>query len=112
MWVIPNQADESNYAAANTFLSFLNDHTGDWSAGTGHLAPRKSVLASEQLANVPQRENYAETANIAQLVPAIVNWQAVEDILKEELESTWLTGKDPAQALTDAEARINDQLAQ
>jgi multiple sugar transport system substrate-binding protein len=111
MWVIPNQADESKYAAANTFLKFLNDHVGDWSAGTGHLAPRKSVLASEQLANVPQRENYAETANIAKLVPAIVNWQAVEDILKEELESTWLTGKDPAQALADAEARINDQLA-
>ena len=48
----------------------------------------------------------------SKLVPAIVNWQAVEDILKEELESTWLTDKDPAQALSDAEARINDQLAQ
>ncbi|MDX1524424.1 MAG: ABC transporter substrate-binding protein, partial [Anaerolineae bacterium] len=112
MWVIPRQADESRYLASEVFLKFLNDHVGDWSAGTGHLAPRQSVLAGEQLANVPQRDNYAETASIAQLVPAIVNWQAVEDILKEELEATWLTGKDPAQALADAEARINDQLAQ
>lgn len=112
MWAIPKQADESKYPASEAFLKFLYDHVGDWSAGTGHLAPRKSVLASDQLANVPQRENYANTAEIAQLVPAIVNWQAVEDILKEELESTWLTGKDPAQALSEAEARINDTLAQ
>lgn len=112
MWVIPRQADESKYDAAMTFLKFLYDHVGDWSAGTGHLAPRKSVLESDQLANVPQRDNYAETANIAVLVPAIVNWQAVEDILKEEIEATWLTGKDQAQALIDAEQRINDQLAQ
>lgn len=111
VWAIPKQAENAKYEAANTFLKFLYDHVGDWSAGTGHLAPRVSVLSSEKLANVPQRDNYANTAEIAQLVPAIVNWQAVEDILKEELESTWLTGKDPAQALADAEARINDQLA-
>jgi len=112
MWTIPQQADESKYDAAMAFLKFLYDHVGDWSAGTGHLAPRASVLSGEQLANVPQRDNYAETANIAVLVPAIVNWQAVEDILKEEIEATWLTGKDQAQALSDAEQRINDQLAQ
>ena len=68
LWAIPNQADESKYAAANTFLKFLYDHVGDWSAGTGHLAPRTSVLASDQLANVAQRENYAETANIAKVL--------------------------------------------
>jgi multiple sugar transport system substrate-binding protein len=111
LWTIPRQADESKYDASMTFLKFLYDHVGDWSAGTGHLAPRKSVLAGDQLANVPQRDNYANTANIAKLVPAIVNWQAVEDILKEEIEATWLTGKDQAQAMSDAEQRINDQLA-
>lgn len=112
MWVVPRQPDEdeANYEAAMEFLAFLNDHSGDWSAGTGHLAPRTSVLASDELAAVPQRANYAATADIAKLVPAIVNWQAVEDILKEELESTWLVGKDPAEALASAQSRINDQL--
>lgn len=110
MWVVPRQSDEAKYDASVQFLKFLYDHIGDWSAGTGHLATRKSVLSSDRMANVPQRANYANTANIAKLVPAIVNWQAVEDILKEELESTWLTDKDPAQALVDAEQRINDQL--
>jgi hypothetical protein len=35
----------------------------------------------------------------------------VEDVLKEELESTWLAGVDPAQALQNADDRINDALA-
>jgi multiple sugar transport system substrate-binding protein len=112
MWVVPKQSDGAKYEAAVQFLKFLYDHVYDWSAGTGHLATRKSVLDSPEMANVPQRENYANTANIAKLVPAIVNWQAVEDILKEELEATWLTGKDPALALAEAEQRINDQLGQ
>ncbi|MGD8244832.1 MAG: extracellular solute-binding protein [Anaerolineae bacterium] len=112
MWAVPKQSDDAKYEAAAQFLKFLYDHVYDWSAGTGHLATRTSVLTSAEMAGVPQRENYADTANIAKLVPAIVNWQAVEDILKEELESTWLTDKDPAQALADAEQRINDQLGQ
>lgn len=112
MWVIPLQEDDAKYDAAMTFVTYLNDHVGDWATGTGHLAPRQSVLASATYNEAPQRTNYANTASIAKLVPAILNWQATEDILKEELESTWLTGKDPAQALQDAEARINDELSQ
>ncbi|MDF1568480.1 MAG: hypothetical protein RQ801_05520 [Spirochaetaceae bacterium] len=92
------------------FLAFLNDHVYDWSAGTGHLAPRKSALKALADTQVPQRENYAGTADISKLVPAIVNWQAVEDILKEENEKTWLLGADPATVLAEADARINTQL--
>lgn len=113
MWVIPRQSEEdAKYDAALEFLTFLNDHVEDWATGTGHLASRQSVLNSDSYAQAPQRANYANTANIARLVPAILNWQATEDILKEELESTWLTGKEPDQALQDAEARINDELGQ
>lgn len=114
MWTIPRQTseDDAQYAAALEFVTFLNDHVGDWAIGTGHLAPRASVLSSSEYEAAPQRANYADTATISRLVPAILNWQATEDILKEELESTWLTGKDPQQALSDANERINDELAQ
>jgi multiple sugar transport system substrate-binding protein len=113
MWVVPRQPDEADakYDAAMEFLAFLNEHSLDWSAGTGHLSTRISVLNSDALAAVPQRENYAATADIAKLVPAIVNWQAIEDILKEELEATWLTGKAPADALSSAQTRIDEQLS-
>jgi len=92
------------------FLAFLHEHTGDWAAGTGHLAPRASVLNSDRLQQVAQRSNYADTANIAKLVPSIENWQAVEDILKEEIEATWLTGKAIDAALEDADRRIDATL--
>lgn len=69
-----------------------------------------SVLEGDALAEVPQRSNSTESGEFARLVPAILNWQAIEDILKEELEATWLTGKDPAQALSDADQRINAKL--
>lgn len=113
MWTIPRQEDEAEaqYEAALEFLTFLNNHVSDWAIGTGHLAPRMSVLNSSEYQAAPQRANYANTANIARLVPAILNWQATEDILKEELESTWLTGKDPMRALNDANDRINDELS-
>jgi multiple sugar transport system substrate-binding protein len=110
MWVLPAQRDNAKYEAAMDFLAFLHEHTGDWAAGTGHLAPRVSVLNGDRLQQVPQRSNYADTANIAQLVPSIENWQAVEDILKEEIESTWLTGKAIDAALEDADRRINATL--
>ncbi len=114
MWTIPRQEDEADahYDAALEFVTFLNNHVNDWAIGTGHLAPRTSVLDSSEYQAAPQRANYANTANIARLVPAILNWQATEDILKEELESTWLTGKDLMQALNDANDRINDELSQ
>ena len=112
MWTVPRQEDDAKYEAALEFVTFLNNHVNDWSIGTGHLAPRTSVLGSSEYEAAPQRANYANTANISRLVPAILNWQATEDILKEELESTWLTGKDPMQALNDANDRINDELSQ
>ena len=95
MWTVPRQEDDAHYEAALEFVTFLNNHVNDWAIGTGHLAPRTSVLSSSEYEAAPQRANYANTANISRLVPAILNWQATEDILKEELESTWLTGKDP-----------------
>lgn len=110
MWTVPRQEDDAKYEAALEFVTFLNNHVNDWAIGTGHLAPRTSVLGSSEYEAAPQRANYANTANISRLVPAILNWQATEDILKEELESTWLTGKDPMQALNDANDRINDEL--
>ena len=50
------------------------------------------------------------TADIAGLVPAVQGWAGAWDALAEELNATWVTGKDQAQALADAEARMNEEL--
>ncbi len=112
MWVMPKQSDEdpAKTAASIEFLKYLYEHVGDWAIGTGHIAPRVSVIESEEYANAPQRSNYAGTADSAGLVPAVQGWAGAWDALAEELNATWVAGKDQAQALADAEARMNEEL--
>jgi multiple sugar transport system substrate-binding protein len=113
MWVMPNQsdADPAVTAASVEFLKFLYESVGDWAIGTGHLGPRVSIIGSDEYASAPQRANYAGTADIAGLVPAVQGWAGAWDALAEELNATWVTGKDQAQALADAEARMNEELS-
>jgi multiple sugar transport system substrate-binding protein len=112
MWVLPmasNEDPEVN-AAAVTFLEFLYENIPGWAKGTGHIAPLTSVLNSDELADAPQRANYADTASNAGLVPAVEGWAGAWDALAEEVNATWVTGKDQDTALADAEARMNDAL--
>lgn len=112
MWVLPRgstSGDERDAALA--FLKFLNDNNGTW-ARTGHLPVRTSVIESETFNNLPFRAEIAKTAFISRAYPAGTQFQfGVQDILTEELQSTYLTGKDQAQALADAEKRANELLA-
>ncbi len=113
MWVLPASSNEDPAvnAAAVEFLEFLYGNIENWAKGTGHIAPRSSVLSGDALADAPQRANYAGTASSAGLVPAVEGWAGAWDALAEELNATWVTGKDPATALADANARMNDALS-
>jgi len=113
MWVIPKQTkNTAKYVAAMTFLAFLNDHVYDWAAGTGHIAPRKSALQELSDNNVPQRKNYAGTASIATTFPPVLKYAAIETIIKEEIEKTWLLGDDVNSVLARADSRVEDVLQQ
>lgn len=113
MWVMPAQADQdpAKQAASLAFLTYLHEHIGDWAVGTGHIATRASVIASGAYNDAPQRSNYAGTADKARMVPAVPGWAGAWDALTEELNATWVAGKDQSQALADAEARMNEALA-
>lgn len=113
MWVMPTQedADPARQDAALEFMAYLYENVGNWAIGTGHIAPRTSVIASDTYTGAPQRSNYAATADNARMVPAVAGWAGAWDALAEELNATWITGKDQSQALVDAEARMNEALA-
>jgi multiple sugar transport system substrate-binding protein len=114
VWVIPRQeqADPVRYRAALEFISYLYEHEADWAIGTGHLAARTPVLESADYQQAPQRANYVETAtSIARQVPRVRNWQAVEDILRQQIEATWLTGVSVDEALSQAQREIDRALA-
>ncbi|TVR19176.1 MAG: extracellular solute-binding protein [Anaerolineaceae bacterium] len=111
MWAVTNavQDDPAKLEAAMTFLSFINDNNIHW-ARTGHVAVRNSVLESEEYQSLPRRDEYVGTADIAFAFPQVLRYQTMEDILAEEFQAVWLTGKSPEDALASAESRINDIL--
>ncbi len=112
MWVMPmaSNEDPAVSAASVAFLEYLYENIPGWAKGTGHIAPRTSVLGGDELADAPQRANYADTASSAGLVPSVEGWAGAWDALAEEVNATWITGKDQDTALADAEARMNDSL--
>ncbi len=112
MWVLPASSNEDPAVAAASmeFLEFLYENIPNWARSTGHIAPRTSILEGGVLDDAPQRANYAETASIAGLVPAVDGWAGAWDALSEELNATWVTGKDQGSALSDAAARMNEEL--
>jgi multiple sugar transport system substrate-binding protein len=112
MWVMPVQPDPdpAKQDASLKFLKFLYDNNLQW-ARTGHMPIRTSVLESPEYAALPHRSEYAETALIARAVPPAPNQRGNMDIIAEELQSTWLTGKDPEAALADIDYRVNELLS-
>lgn len=112
MWAIPASVqldDPETYAAALQVLAFINEHNIDW-ARTGHMAVRSSVLASEDYAGLPHRDEYTGTASIARDTPASESYGAIQDVLNRELQAIWLTGKSVDDALSDAELEVQDLL--
>jgi len=111
MWVIPTPAaaDAAQLEAGLALLAHINDHNLAWSR-TGHLAVRTSVLDSDAYTNLPHRDEYTGTAEIARDVQPVVRYEAVQDVLNRELQAIWLTGKPVAEALSDADAAVQDLL--
>lgn len=110
MWAVTNSADESEMGAIMEFLAYINENNYHWSR-TGHVSVRESVLESDQYQELPHRDEYLETAQIARAFPRVLGYNELETILQEEFQAVWITGKSPEDALADAERRINDALA-
>lgn len=112
VWVLPVQDTSERYAEALDFVSFLSENDAAWAIGTGHLPAVAPVLNSPEFTDAPQRSFFAEGAvERAQLLPQVGNWQPIEDVLKAQIESTWLTGVDPAEALRTAQRQVDERLA-
>lgn len=109
MWAIPSTLDGDKKTAALKVLAFINDHNIDW-ARTGHMAVRKSVVASDAYTSLPHRDEYTGTAAIARDTPPSKRYGAIQDVLNRELQAIWLTDKPVADALDDAELEVQDLL--
>lgn len=113
MWVLPKQKsdDPVKYRAALEFAKFLYDNTGAWSKATGHIAPRVSIINSGDYLDAPERENYTQTAlEGISFVPQIENWTAVKSLIHEQLDQVWFSDKAIDAALSEAQARVAQEL--
>ena len=112
LWAIPaslKRDDPERYQAALALLAHIDDNNLAWSR-TGHVAVRTSVLQSDAYAQLPHRDEYAGTVEIARDVRPVVRYDAVQDVLNRELQAIWLTGKPVTEALADADAAVQDLL--
>lgn len=114
LWVLPasiNRApDLAKIEAAIEFLKFFNEHNIQW-ARTGHMTVRKSVMESAEFANLPHRSEYEEGALYARCYPDILEAEAFQAILSEELEAIFRGLKSREQGLADAQSRMEKFLS-
>lgn len=107
MWTVTTavEGDDAKQAAIAEFFRYLYDNNIEW-ARTGHLTIREDVLDSDAYQELPHRDEYAGTADIARAFPQVLGYQRLEDILQEEFQSVWISDKPIEEALAAAEDRM------
>ena len=112
-WVVPaRERSPKQREAIARFFKFMADHNFDW-ARTGHIPAFKAVVDSPAFKALPHRADIAPLGDIGRPLPTHVQRQsAIEGLVGEEMAAA-VTGQKPvAQALRDAERRVNELLEQ
>lgn len=112
-WVVPTRERSGKQKdAIARFFRFMAAHNFDW-ARTGHIPAFKAVVDSAAFKALPHRADIALLGDIGRPLPSHVRRQsAMEGLVGEEMAAA-VTGQKPvAQALKDAERRVNELLDQ
>ena len=112
-WVVPaRKRSPAQRVAIARFFRFMAAHNLDW-ARTGHIPAFKAVLADPRFRALPHRADIAPLASIGEPLPSYVQRQnAIEGIVGEEMAAAFTGQKPVRRALSEAERRVNDLLAQ
>jgi multiple sugar transport system substrate-binding protein len=111
-WVVPaRKRTPAQRSAIARFFRFMAAHNYDW-ARTGHIPAFQAVLDDPRFRALPHRADIAPLAAIGRPLPTDVQRQsAIEGLVGEEMAASNTGQKPPAQALADAERRVNELLA-
>lgn len=108
-WVVPlgASADPGRVRAAVQYLKHSWDNNLDWTR-TGHATVRRSIVESSDYLALPHKGEYLEYGDTAIFNPA-TNWSVGYDqVMHEEVQAALLGQKSAEQALSDAQARLQD----
>ncbi|WP_159948872.1 extracellular solute-binding protein [Rhizobium sp. 18065] len=111
-WVMPKKdRSPEQVEAIGKLFKFLTDNDFQW-ARTGHLPAVKAVFDMAEFKSLPHRDNIARIAETGRSLPSAVQRQfPIQDIIGEEVGAAVNGDKSVEEALTGAESRINDLLA-
>ena len=112
-WVVPKrERTPVERKAIADFFRFMAARNGDW-ARTGHLPSVKAVIDGPSFRSLPHRRDIAVVATIGRALPdGVLRQNAVEGLVGEEMAAA-ITGQKPVgRALSDAERRVNEFMAE
>jgi multiple sugar transport system substrate-binding protein len=110
-WVMPRRdRSPEQLRALARLLRFMADHNFDWSR-TGHLPAFQAVVDSARFRALPHRTDIAPLAETGTPFPAVRLQGPIEGLVGEEVSAAVMGQKPVAQALRDAERRVNEFLA-
>lgn len=99
--------DENKYLAAQAFISWMSEHSGDW-AGAGMIPARQSVRDSGVLDDMPQGV-IAEQIDKMRFLPPVPGLGGVQtEALEPALADAVLGNVEPADAMGRASAQATD----
>ena len=112
-WVVPARKRTAKQRdAIARFFKFMAAHDYDW-ARTGHIPAFKAVLDDARFKALPHRADIAPLASMGRPLPGYVLRQnAIEGIVGEEGVAAFTGQKTIPQALSEAERRVDELLAQ
>lgn len=112
-WVVPTRdRTPEQRAAIARFFRFVAENNYAW-ARAGHIPAFDAVLNDPRFKALPHRTDIAPLASIGRPLPAYVLRQnAIEGIVGEEAAAAFTGQKSVQRALSQAERRVNDLLAQ
>jgi multiple sugar transport system substrate-binding protein len=112
-WIVPaRKRSTKQRQAIARFFRFMAAHNYDW-ARTGHIPAFKAVLDEPRFKALPHRADIALLASIGRPLPSYVQRQnAIEGIVGEEAAAAFTGQKSVPYALSEAERRVDELLAQ
>ena len=112
-WIVPaRKRSAKQREAIARFFRFMAAHNYDW-ARTGHIPAFKAVLDDPRFKALPHRADIAPLASIGRPLPSYVQRQnAIEGIVGEEAAAAFTGQKTIPDALSQAERRVDDLLAE
>jgi ABC-type glycerol-3-phosphate transport system substrate-binding protein len=113
-WVVNKDCDLAVQEEAWKFAQYVNSKENQLAlcGATGFLPTRHDALASDAIQNDPWAKAFLDGLEYHRLYYApIAEWQAIEDILFEELERLTVNEVTPQEFLDSAQARVNEVLS-